>query len=120
MKLLIKLTIVALVANATWRVGSVYLSHYKFKDSVQQMTQYRGDKSDEQIRQRIFELAAQFDIPVGEESLTIRRDEDHTIVDGSYKRPIDLLPGFTYAWPFTVHIDTFTVRPPKFDGSVAQ
>ena len=33
---------------------------------------------------------------------------NHTIVDGSYVRPVDLLPGYQYPWPFTWHIDTFT------------
>jgi hypothetical protein len=111
MKTLLKLALVALVANATWRIGTAYVSHYRFKDSVQSTAQFRGRKSDQQIRDRILELAGEFDVPVTEQSLTLRADEHHTIVDASYERPIDILPGFTYPWRFTVHIDTFTMLP---------
>lgn len=107
MKVLVKLVIVALVANATWRVGSVYLRYYRFTDAVQETMQYRGGRTDEQVHDRIFELAAQYDVPVTDDNLKVTHNGAHTIVDGSYKQPIDLLPGFTYQWPFAVHIDTF-------------
>jgi len=106
-KLVIKLALAALVANATWRVGREYVTYYRFKDSVQQVTQFRGGKSDEQIRQRIVELASEFDIPVTEDHVRLRMADYHTIVDGAYIRVIDLAPGFKYPWPFTFHIDTF-------------
>ena len=35
MKIIIKLLIVALIANATWRLGMEYATHYRFSDSVQ-------------------------------------------------------------------------------------
>jgi hypothetical protein len=108
-KAVIRLAIVAILANATWRVGTAYAKHYRFTDAVTQATQYRGDKSDAQVHDRVFELAASYEIPVTDENLSVTRRDNHTIVDGAYKRPIDLLPGFTYEWPFTVHVDTFTV-----------
>jgi hypothetical protein len=110
-KLIIKLAIAALIANATWRVGSVYLSEYRFEDAVQQTTQYRGGKSDSDIESRIFELAEQYDLPLTPRNLTVRHEQNHTIVEGSYIRPIELAPGFTYPWPFSVHVDTFTLTP---------
>ena len=47
LKLAIKLAIVAIIANATWRVGSAYAKHYRFVDSVQQVTQFRASKPDD-------------------------------------------------------------------------
>ena len=55
---IIKLALVAFLANAAWRVGNAYVSHYRFTDSVQQLTHYRGDKSDTEIHDRIFALAS--------------------------------------------------------------
>jgi hypothetical protein len=106
LKTLIKLAIVALVANATWRVGSEYLSFYRFKDAVQETTQLGGRRSDAQLRSRIVELASNYDIPVDEESLTVTRRENHIIVDTEFKKRITLAPGFQYEWPFTLHVDT--------------
>jgi hypothetical protein len=112
-KFVIRLAIVAVLANATFRVGTAYAKHYRFTDAVTQTTQFRGGRSDDQVRARIFELAAAHDIPVTDENLSVAREEFHTIVDGAYKRPIELFPGFTYQWPFTVHIDTFVVDPAR-------
>jgi hypothetical protein len=107
-KLIIKLAIVALVANACWRVGSAYVSHYKFQDSVQQAALFRGSKSDEVLRTRIFELAADFDIPVSEDEVTLTTSEHRTVVDGAYIRIIEIAPGFEYPWEFTFHVDTLS------------
>ena len=34
-----------------------------------------------------------------------RDNRSHTLIDGSYVLPIDLAPGYTYPWPFTIHVD---------------
>ena len=117
MKVVIKLLIVALIVNGTWRVGSAYLTFYRFTDAVAETTLHRGKKTDAQLRERVVELANEYDIPI-DESLTVTRKDDHILVDGSFRRPIAILPGFTYNWPFTVHVDTFTLQPPKLDGSL--
>jgi hypothetical protein len=109
-KVLLKLVVAALVANAAWRLGSAYLAYYRFTDAVQATTQYRGDKSDAQLQSRILELAAQYDVPLAPDAFTVRRDESHTIVDGSFKKPVELLPGYAYPWAFTWHTDTFVVK----------
>jgi hypothetical protein len=111
----VKLAFVALLANATWQVFNAYWPHYKFKDAVTATTQYRGDKTDDQVRARILELAAQFDLPVMDETLTLRREDKHTIVDTSYEHPVEFFPGYIYKWPFTLHVDTYTLAPPKLD-----
>ena len=94
-KLLLKLIVVALVANAAWHVMTAYTSYYKFKDSVQQTTQFGNDKSVEQLKTRILALAADYDLPIGEDDLSVRREGLHTIVDASYSKAIDVAPGFS-------------------------
>ena len=111
MKLLLKLIVVALVANAAWHVMTVYTAYYKFKDAVQQTTQFGNDKSVEQLRTRILSLATDYDLPIGEDDLSVRRESLHTIVDASYSKPIDLAPGFSQPWRFEVHVDTFSEAP---------
>jgi hypothetical protein len=113
MKTLVKLVLLAVVANATWHVFTVYSAHYKFKDAVEYAAQYRGDKTDEQLRQQVLEMAAQAELPIDDERLTVTHQEVHTIIDTAYTRAIELFPGFTYPWPFTVHVDTYTSAPAK-------
>ena len=80
----------------------------EFKDSVQQTTQFRGSKSDEALKLRILELAAQFDIPVTEDQVALHTLEHHTTVDCDYTRVIEVAPGFKYPWSFNFHIDTLS------------
>jgi hypothetical protein len=110
-----KLALVAIVANATWHLFVVYSAHYKFKDAVQYAAQFRGKKTDEQLRQEVLGLATQAELPIDEDRLTVRRqDETHTTVDTGYTRTVELFPGFSYPWPFTVHVDAYT-KPPLPD-----
>ena len=110
-KLILKLAIVALLANAAWHLATAYLAFYKFKDAVQQTTLFGNDKSVERLRARIVELAGDYDLPIGQDDFTLTRENFHTIVDGSYTRPIDLMPGYVRPWTFTFHTDTFSEAP---------
>lgn len=109
-KLIIKLLIAAVLANAAWRVGSAYAAHYKFTDAVYQTTQYGPARSDAELRQRVLELAEQYNVPVDDESFTIERVENHTIVDGAYTVLIEFFPGVRHDWPFTFNVDTFVIK----------
>ncbi|HJZ70310.1 MAG TPA: hypothetical protein VKE51_01145 [Vicinamibacterales bacterium] len=109
MKTLIKLALVAIVANATWHLFVIYSANYKFKDAVQYAAESRGKKSDEQLRQEVLGIATQSDLPIEEETVKVRRlDATHTTVDAGYTRIVELFPGFAYPWPFTVHVDAYT------------
>ena len=110
-KTLVKLAFVALLANAAWQFITVYWAHFKFNDAVESTLEFRGDKTDAQIRERFLELASQLDVPVSDENLVIRAVDDHTVVDASYRRRVEFAPGVSYAWPFVVHTDTVKAPP---------
>jgi hypothetical protein len=110
-KRLIKLIVVVLIANALWRIGSAYVSFYRFKDSVRfAATDLR--KSEDDLRTNILELASTYDVPLAEDAISIRREAQHTLVETSYKTPIAVLPGYEYQWPFRVDIDAYAPVPP--------
>ena len=80
-RLILKLVIAALIANAAWRVGSAYLSFYKFKDAVQETVQFTAaEKSDDQLRQRIVELAVEYAVPVTEDNFKLHREVEQGLV----------------------------------------
>lgn len=112
MKLLIKLAIAAIVANAAWRLGLEYLTHYRFCDSVQQAVIVK-DLSDFQLRQRVQDLAAEYGVPLADEAVAIRHDDRHTYVEGSYVKPILLLPGYKRPWTFRFDVAGYVLEPPK-------
>ena len=73
---------------------------------MQQTALFRGNKTDDMLRQRIVEIASDYDIPVTEGDLKLTTQEHRTIVEGGYTRVIELLPGYKYPWEFTFHVDT--------------
>jgi hypothetical protein len=106
-KFAVKLALVALIANATWRIGSAYATAYRFEDAVHQATQFKGRKTDPELRQQLGQLATEYDVPITAEDFKIQAAPAHFMVDVSYIRPIDVFPGYTYPWPFAVHVDIF-------------
>jgi hypothetical protein len=110
MKLLIKLAVVALLANAAWRLGLEYLAHYRFADSVQEAA-IDSSQSDAQLRQEVLELAAKYEVPLTDEALTIRTENRRRFINGSYVKPITILPGYDRNWSFTLAVDSYVIAP---------
>jgi hypothetical protein len=112
-KFLIKLALAALIANAIWRVGSEYVTYYRFRDSVRDAALARA-LDDAQLKNRIVELAGEYSLPIGESDFVIRRQERRTSVEGTYVKPIMVLPGYEYLWRFDWTVDGFVAVSPSF------
>ena len=113
LRTLLKLAVVALVANAAWHLFGAYSPNYRFQDSVQYAAQNRGQMSDEVLKDKIVELAGQFDVPVTANDVAITQQGAHTLVDISYVRRIELAPSFTYPWNFSIHVDVIRLSALK-------
>jgi hypothetical protein len=107
LKLFVKLAIVALVANAAYRVGLEYLTYVKFRDAVRDAATYKTS-DDEDLRKRIMDLAGDYDIPLSQDAVYIHREDRQVLVDGSYQKPIEVVPTVHYQWPFTWSIEAYT------------
>jgi hypothetical protein len=110
-KALLKLIVVALIANAVWRTGSAYVTFYKFKDSIYEAAMQQASTEDD-LKSKIVELAQTYDVPVTADTLDVNRDVHHTAVHASYTKLVAILPGYDYAWPFTVDIDAYVIATP--------
>jgi hypothetical protein len=110
---LLKLVVVALVANAVWHLFGAYSPNYKFEDGIQYAAQNRGQLSDDALKDKILDLAGQFEVPVNANDVSVTHTDKHTLVDVSYVRPIELAPGFKYRWPFSMHVDVLSLNSLK-------
>ena len=117
MKVLVKLIIVVLLANGLWRVGSAYMTFYRFKDSVTAAAS-ETNGTEEELRQKVAELATTYDLPLTADDITVTRAPNHTSVQGSFKKAVMLVPGFDYEWPFSVEIDAYPIVPPTRRGDL--
>jgi hypothetical protein len=110
-KSIIKIVIAVLLANALWRIASAYISYYKFQDAVQEYSIRSGGKSDDEIKNRVAELASQYEEPVDADSVQVTKNEQHTYIEASYTKPVAVLPGYEYQWPFSMKADGFLIEP---------
>jgi len=113
MKSLIKIVLAVLVANALWRASTAYISYYRFRDSVSELALHTAGRNDSQLKDRIMELASMYDEPVDPEALDIRHEDNHLVIQTDYKKPVALLPGYEYQWPFVVNVDAFVIVPTR-------
>ena len=113
-KLALKLGIAALIANAAWQAGRTFATHYQFRDEVRQAALVRG-QTDAQLQQRVLELAAGHDIPLTADGFSIRREDRHIYLNGSYVRVVPLAPRVEYPWRFDWEVDAYVIDPPKLE-----
>lgn len=106
-KLLIKLAIVALLANGVYHVGSEYLTYVKFRDGIRDAAMFKA-KNDTELMARIVELAEHYEIPLDQENVTIEREERQVNVEGWYDKPIEVLPSYEYPWHFGLSLNVLT------------
>jgi hypothetical protein len=114
---ILKLALLAAVANAMWHVFVPYRSHLRFTDALHAVALADVEQSDDEQRARVLALANRFDIPLTADSFTLSREPTHTVSDGSYTKPIELFPTVWYPWTFTWHIDTLHFAPTRVDDS---
>lgn len=109
-RFLLKLVVVALLANATWQLGSAYLAFYRFRDAVEEAALSQSRKSEAELRQRIVEIGSEHDLPITPQSFTLRRENHHTYIDGSYTQRIELVPRYPFRWTFKFDTDTLILE----------
>ena len=110
-KTLIKLLIAALVVNATWRAGNVYLKYFRFKDDVHEAALFAARQSDSQVQAKVMSLAEQFDIPLKPENVSITRNERRTVINAVYTDEVELVPTKFYPWEFKVSVEALNLTP---------
>ena len=113
MKFLIKLALAAMLGYAAWHVGLAYASDYRLRDGVRQAA-LAPRITDDQLYDRILTLAEENDAPLEDGTLEIRRAPSHIYVDVAYTRPVDVLPWYRRAWPFTWTVDVVALEPMGF------
>ena len=101
-KKLISLAIFLALAYATFNVGAVYIRYQQFKDAVREVALFAGNKTDEQLKARVMELAERDNVPLDPEYVRVDRVADRVTITASYVETIKVLPGYERQWQFDV------------------
>jgi hypothetical protein len=97
-KKIISLVIFLVLANAGVRVAIVYFHDQQFKDAVRELSLFSGGKSEEIVRSKVLELAAQNQIPLDPDYVELVRKStpgigDHFVIKVSYAVNVPVFPG---------------------------
>lgn len=97
-KKIISLVIFLTLANAAVRVGVVYFHDQQFKDAVRELSLFSSGQSEEVVRAKVMEIAAQNQIPLDPDFVEVTRKVipgvgDHSIVKVSYAVMVPVFPG---------------------------
>lgn len=115
-KLLVKLAVVAFLANAGYHIGAEYLTFVRFQDDIRDAAIFKA-KTDAELTTRMMALAQQYELPLDEENLTIERDGRVVRIDGWYDKPIEVLPTYRYPWHFGISLEVTSQVPPASGAS---
>lgn len=109
MKTIVKLIIAALVIHATYRAGVVYMRYYEFKDDVTQIAQFGVRRTDNELKNSVLEAARRRAIALNPDTVRVRRENHHIIIDARYLEQVELAPRYFYPWTANVHVDVLTL-----------
>jgi hypothetical protein len=110
-KLVLKLAVAALIANAVIRVGAAYLVHVQFRDTVRQEAARAQSAAD--LQQRVLDVADAYEVPLEGEAFEVEWAQRQRLVRGEYVKELMVVPGMAYPWPFSWEIDVYV--PPSAD-----
>ena len=118
MKTIIQIAVALVLLTGAVQAGRAAVKHYSFVDAVQEAMLFAGSRTEEQIAERVMEIAGDHEIPLDPENLTVERQPYQINIEAPYTDRVDLLPGvYARSWDFeaSVHVrlleDTRPRRP---------
>lgn len=110
---LVRLIVLGLIVHAAVKVGPQFWHYFQFKDAVTEVASYPGRNTDDQLRDRILQLAAEHAVPIGARDVTVSREGNRAFVSTAWTAQLEYLPSRFYPYDFIVDVEG---RPERFDG----
>lgn len=114
MKTIIKILITVVILTACFQASRYYLNNFQFEDAAQQRLLFETRASDSEVVNILMRMAAEYQLPLREENISVRMVGQDRIVDMEYTESVPLVPGvFSYPWTFRPQTSTrFLNAPP--------
>ncbi len=115
MRNIIRLVVVVAVVHAGVKIGPVFWTHFKFRDSVHDLAMFSVKRTEREVQDRVMDIAARMDVPVDRENVTVRKDKQKTIVSASYRAQLEYFPRRYYPWDFDFEVQGV---PPRYSSVI--
>jgi hypothetical protein len=116
MRALFRIAILLLVAHALFRFVPPYWHHNQFQSALKDASQVWGQPTDEEVMEHVLTTAAENDVPITRDHVSVRRQQNYILVDVEYTLPIEWVPTYKKDWPFKAHLNAWRLEPPKPRG----
>lgn len=113
LRLVLRLVILGLLVHAAVRVLPEFWHYMQFKDAVTEVASYPGRRTNDQLRDRILELAEVHQIPIEAQDVAVTRQGDRVLVSTAWTAQLQYLPRKSWPHDFIVDIEG---RPERFTG----
>ena len=94
MKTLLQIGVAIVLLIVSVQGGRAAMKHYQFVDAIQEAMLFASSRTEDQIAERVMELAEDYEIPLEPTNLSVQRAAYQIIIDAPYTDTVDLLPGF--------------------------
>lgn len=107
----IRLTLLALVVHAGLRLIPVFWNFVQLKDAVRETAMFPGRLNDEELVQRVVELADTHDVTLTPRDIEVGRDGETTWIRTGYTKQLEYVPTRFYPWDFSIEV---AEEPPRY------
>jgi len=107
MKTIIQLAIALTLLTGAVQGGRAAVKHYSFVDAVQEAMLFASSRTEDQIADKVMEIAGDYQIPLDPNRLSVQRLPFQIDIEAPYTEQVNLLPGiYSRPWDFTaaVHV----------------
>jgi hypothetical protein len=105
MKSIIKIALGLVLVTAAFQGGRAALKHYTFVDALQETMLFGSSRNEAQIADKVIELAAEYEIPLDPDLMSVRREPFLITIEAPYTDTVNLLPGFySRKWDFDASV----------------
>src|SRR5574338_669400 len=94
----IELLVALVLIYAGWHAGVAYFHYYQFTDAIGELALFAGTSTEDQLKERVVQLAQQYKIPLDPSVITIHTNPDVTQITAPYTERVNLLPNYVYDW----------------------
>ena len=108
LKTVIKLLVAAVILNAAWRVGSTFLTYYRFEDRLQEVAQFGGSRPVAEVREQAVKVSKELDVPIEPDAIVVRKTDREIFIDASYVDQLQVFPSYYYPWEFKLTVKACT------------
>ena len=96
---LVGLVLLVLAGLIAYRLIPVKVKAAEMRDTVIDEAKSAGQHNDKEIKESILYKAKQLELPIGEEDVNVRRNNNYITVKVDYTVPVQF-PGYVFNWHF--------------------